>query len=144
MRGMAHHADGFAHEALMIRSVLGAHVLCYEIRRRNLTGLFALRLLSGSICRRWASCTQVIERKAQSARGDHSSDPWLLPRSGEHEEQLSKTVFPKREVLSVNCRWQLRPAPFRQGLTWNFWRSAHAAGCSLPTINSTATTLTIA
>lgn len=122
MRRLAHHGDSLPHEAFMIRSVLGAHVVCYEVCCRRPAWLFTLRCLFGNVCWRRASCSQVVERKAQSARGDHSSDPWFLPHSGEHEEILTKTVFPKSEVLSVNCSWQLRPGPFRQRsrLTWNF------------------------
>ena len=82
-QSVAHHADGFSHEALMIRPLLHVHVVCVQVRGRVLAGLFNLGWVGGG-----GSGGQAVERQTKRARGKRNGSPLLFLLSyAEHEER---------------------------------------------------------
>jgi hypothetical protein len=83
VQSVADHADGFPHEALMIRPLLHVHVVCFQIRGRVLAGLFTLRWVDNG-----GSGGQAVERQTKRARGKRNGCPLLFLLSyAEHEER---------------------------------------------------------
>jgi hypothetical protein len=110
---VADHADGFPHEALMIRPLLHVHIVCLQVRGRVLARLFTVRWVGGGGGR-----GQAIERQTKRARGKRNGCCPLFLLSyayAEHEEggprhvkALSKTCSRKsRAVADAPTRLEL-------------------------------------
>jgi hypothetical protein len=104
VQSVADHADGFPHEALMIRPLLHVHVVCLQVRGRVLARLFTLRWVGGG-----GSGGQAVERQTKRARGKRNGCCPLLLLSyayAEHEErgpQARQNTFQNMQAQVASC-----------------------------------------
>jgi hypothetical protein len=132
VESVADHADGFPHEALMIRPLLHVHVVCLQVRGRVLARLFTLRWVGGG-----GSGGQAVERQTKRARGKRNGCYPLLLLShayayAEHEErgpQARQNTFQNMQSQVVGRQPPTRANP--SGIGANYLRGtstpAHAA-----------------
>jgi hypothetical protein len=104
VQSVADHADGFPHEALMIRPLLHVHVVCLQVRGRVLARLFTLRWVGGG-----GSGGQAVERQTKRARGKRNGCCPLLLLSyayAQHEErgpQTRQNTFQNMQAQVASC-----------------------------------------
>jgi hypothetical protein len=125
---VADHADGFPHEALMIRPLLHVHIVCLQVRGRVLARLFTVRWVGGGGGR-----GQAIERQTKRARGKRNGCCPLFLLSyayAEHEEggpQTRQSAFQNVQSQVASCGRRANPS----GIGANYLRGtstpAHAA-----------------